>query len=215
MHMEVFAALALLLPLNTACDGRAGDSKAPPPGAPTQAPAAPSSAEPGCRSDADCTRPWHPSLDECGPLDRCYEGRCLEPPAMSGLANAGTGRVVFETPSGEKSWQVEVVRTGFETQRGLMCRPSMRSDWGMLFFMESARPQTFWMKNTLIPLDMIFIAEDWTVAGVVSEAPPRTLDPRGVREPSKYVLELSSGEARRAGIAAGTRVRWFAPRGAE
>jgi uncharacterized membrane protein (UPF0127 family) len=198
--------------LGAACDAPAKKQPATPASA---APTAPASdpAIAACDSDDDCTRPWTPYVDGCGSLDRCYEGACIEPPAITGVVNPQTGRVAFETAAGEKSWQVEIVRSSFETQRGLMCRASMKSDWGMLFLLESTRQQAFWMKNTLIPLDMVFITEDWTVAGVVTEVPPRTLDPRGVSTPSRYVLELSSGEAKRAGIAAGTKVRYYAPRG--
>jgi uncharacterized membrane protein (UPF0127 family) len=198
--------------LGAACDAPAKkQSAAPASGAPTAPASEPGSAT--CDSDDDCTRPWSPSMEGCGSLDRCYDGACIEPPATTGAVNPHTGRVAFETSAGEKSWQVEIVRSPFETQRGLMCRTSMRSDWGMLFLLESTRLQAFWMKNTLIPLDMVFITDDWTVAGVVTEVPPRTLEPRGVNAPSRYVLELASGEAKRAGIAAGTKVRYYAPRG--
>jgi uncharacterized membrane protein (UPF0127 family) len=198
--------------LGAACDAPAKKQSATPASANPTAPAtAPERAR--CDSDDDCTRPWTPYADGCGSLDRCYDGACIEPPATTGVVNPQTGRVAFETSAGEKSWQVELARSAFETQRGMMCRTSMKSDWGMLFLLESTRLQAFWMKNTLIPLDMVFITADWTVAGVVSEVPPNTLDPRGVNTPSRYVLELASGEAKRAGITAGTKVRYYAPRG--
>lgn len=198
--------------LGAACDAPAKKQPGTPASATPTAPASePDAAR--CGSDADCTRPWSPDADGCGSLDRCYDGACIEPPAITGVANPQTGRVAFETSAGERSWQVELARSPFETQRGMMCRTSMKSDWGMLFLLESTRLQAFWMKNTLIPLDMVFITADWTVAGVVTEVPPRTLDPRGVNTPSRYVLELASGEAKRAGITAGAKVRYYAPRG--
>ena len=217
MHMETAVSLALLLalsallPLVSACDSKDEMPTPAAPAHPTAAPSAPAIA-PRCRSDADCTRPWNPGMDGCGSLKRCFEGACLEPPAITGEANPGTGRIVLEAAVGEKAWQVEVVRAPFETQRGLMCRPSMQRDWGMLFLLESTRIQAFWMKNTLIPLDMVFIREDWTVAGVVADVPPQTLESRAVRELSRYVLELSAGEARRAGLTAGVHLRYYAPR---
>jgi uncharacterized membrane protein (UPF0127 family) len=210
------ASLALafgLSVLGAACDAPAKKQATAPGSAAPAVPSVPGSATPSCDSDDDCTRPWTPSMEGCASLDRCFDGACIAPPAVTGLANGGTGRVAFETSAGEKSWQVEVARSPFETQRGLMCRTSMKSDWGMLFLLDSTRLQAFWMKNTLIPLDMVFITEDWTVAGVVTEAPPRTLEPRGVNTPSRYVLELATGEARRAGLTTGTKVRFYAPRG--
>ena len=198
-----------LLPVIGACDQPAVGKNGPP--APATAPAtAPGPS--GCDSDDDCTRPWSPSMEGCGRLDRCFGGQCLEPPAMTGVANAQTGRIACDTPSGEKHWQVEIVRSPFETQRGLMCRTDMKNEWGMLFLLESTRLQAFWMKNTFIPLDMVFIKDDWTVAGAVTEVPPRTLESRGVPVPSRYVLELVTGEVKRAGLAAGAPCRFYGPR---
>jgi uncharacterized membrane protein (UPF0127 family) len=152
-------------------------------------------------------------MEGCGSLDRCFDGTCLPPPAATGIPNAQTGSLTIETPAGERRYAVEVADAHFETQRGLMCRTEMRPDWGMVFLLDETRIQSFWMKNTLIPLDMVFLTEDWTIAGVVSDVPPRTLEPRGVHTPSRYVLELVAGEARRAGLAAGQRARFYRPRG--
>ena len=176
------------------------------------APATNANGDKACAIDEDCARPWNPSMNVCGTTQRCFGQACIDPPAMTGVANAQTGRVRFDTPGGERTYQVEVAQTGFETQRGLMCRDAMKHDWGMLFLLEANRIQQFWMKNTLIPLDLVYIRTDWTVAGVVAEAPPLNLQGRGVSEPTQYVLELSSGEAKRAGIAAGAKVRFYAPR---
>jgi uncharacterized membrane protein (UPF0127 family) len=152
-------------------------------------------------------------MEGCGTLERCFGGTCLPPPAATGAANAFTGSLTIETPSGERRYALEIADDHFETQRGLMCRTEMRPDWGMLFLLEETRLQSFWMKNTLMPLDMVFLTEDWTIAGIVPDVPPRTLDPRGVNTPSRYVLELVAGEARRAGLAAGQRARFYRPRG--
>ena len=129
---------------------------------------------------------------------------------MTGESNAQTGRIVFETDLGDRAYQIEVVDERFEISRGLMCRDTMEADWGMLFLMEQTRRQSFWMKNTLIPLDMVFIDEDWQVVGVTS-AQPLTLTSRGVNGLSRYVLELREGTADAVGIRAGTQARYFAP----
>lgn len=194
-----------------------------------QAPkAAPAEAkpEPGkvCAHDRECVAPWHPGVripssegmqtqPVCAGVERCVEGRCTTPGAVSGVASSATGQVVFDVAEGAKTFHVEVVRDAFETSRGLMCRTSMKPDWGMLFVMSARRVQRFWMKNTLIPLDMVFVDEDWSVVGVVHGAQPLNLNGHGVGKPSRYVLELNSGVAKRAGIVAGARMRFIAPTG--
>lgn len=81
----------------------------------------------------------------------------------------------------------------------------------MLFVFPREEQQSFWMKNTLIPLDMVFIRADRTILGVVVEAEPQTLSPRSVPGRSQYVLELRGGTAPRRGIEAGQTVRFLAP----
>ena len=103
---------------------------------------------------------------------------------------------------------VEVVRSGKELERGLMYRRHLDDGAGMLFIMGEEKVQTFWMKNTYIPLDMIFIQKDMTVAGVYENAPPETLDLRYVDRPSSYVLEVNAFWAKQRGIGAGAKVRY-------
>lgn len=103
---------------------------------------------------------------------------------------------------------VEVVRSEKEVERGLMYRRQMDADAGMLFLMNEDKVHTFWMKNTYIPLDMIFIQKDMVVAGVYQNAPPQTLDLRYVDKPSFYVLEVNAGWSQQHGIGAGAKVRY-------
>ena len=130
---------------------------------------------------------------------------------MTGEESRYTGRITFETAKGDASFGVELAQDSYATTRGLMCRDSMDDTWGMLFFMPTTRVQSFWMKNTLIPLDIIFIDEAWTVVGVAADAQPQTLNSQSVGKPSRYVLELNAGIAERSGIKAGTKARFFAP----
>jgi hypothetical protein len=104
---------------------------------------------------------------------------------------------------------VEVARTDEEHERGLMFRKELAEDAGMLFVFPEAAPRTFWMKNTLLPLDMIFIDEAGVVAGVVRDAEPLTLAPRspGPDVAARWVLEVRGGWAARHGVAPGARVR--------
>jgi uncharacterized membrane protein (UPF0127 family) len=114
--------------------------------------------------------------------------------------------VVVDTGERKITFRVELARTEPEREKGLMYRDHLAADAGMLFLFERASVQTFWMKNTLIPLDMIFISTDHVIVGVVASAQPLTLTARNVNEPSQYVLEIGGGLAARLGIHAGERV---------
>jgi uncharacterized protein len=102
--------------------------------------------------------------------------------------------------------QVEVVATPEERQRGLMYRKHLEPNAGMLFIFEASQPLTFWMRNTYVPLDMIFVTEDMTVLGIVENATPRTDDPRRVPGFSRYVVEVNAGFSRKHGLSAGTKL---------
>lgn len=132
-------------------------------------------------------------------------------PGSSG-ATAAAPRVVFETPAGEVSVTVEVVATPAKIERGLMYREHLPPDDGMLFLMGHEHDHAFYMRNTLIPLDMIFIRKDLTVAGIVAQATPRTETLRRVGAPSLYVLEVNGGWTAPHQITPGTRVRFVGVR---
>ncbi|HEY7376781.1 MAG TPA: DUF192 domain-containing protein, partial [Polyangia bacterium] len=101
--------------------------------------------------------------------------------------------VTVDTGARKVPFKVELAITSAEHERGLMFREQMAPDAGMLFISDSPRRQVFWMKNTLIPLDMIFIGADWRIAGIVENAEPKTLTSREVPAPSQYVLEIGGG----------------------
>jgi uncharacterized membrane protein (UPF0127 family) len=114
--------------------------------------------------------------------------------------------VTVDTGARKVPFKVELAITAAEHERGLMFREHMDPDAGMLFISESPRHQVFWMKNTLIPLDMIFIGADWRIAGIVENAAPQTLDSRDVGVASQYVLEINGGLSARYGLHAGQSV---------
>jgi uncharacterized membrane protein (UPF0127 family) len=122
------------------------------------------------------------------------------------LADAAASTVLVDTGERKLTFRVEVARTEPEREKGLMYREHLAPDAGMIFLFERPSALTFWMKNTLIPLDMIFIGADRSIVGIVAEAEPLTLTPRGVDEPSQYVLEIGGGLAARLGIRAGQHV---------
>ncbi len=128
--------------------------------------------------------------------------------AHQALAASSSPRVVLEPRRGGRlSVEVEVVRTDEERARGLMFRNSLAPDAGMLFLFEEAGEHAFWMKNTLIPLDMIFIDDDGRVSGVVARATPGSLEPRSGGR-SRFVLEVNGGWAEAHGVGPGDQVRF-------
>jgi uncharacterized protein len=124
---------------------------------------------------------------------------------QSGLA---TGAVEIVTPAGVQRFDVDIAQTNAQRMTGLMHVEWMAPGRGMLFLFEREQQQSFWMKNTLLPLDMIFIRADMTILGVVENAEPKTLQSRKVDGASRYVLELNAGVAQQSGIAAGQSVRF-------
>ena len=114
--------------------------------------------------------------------------------------------VVIEAGGRTLRIPVEVARTPEERQKGLMFRRELPAHGGKIFLFDEDEVQSFWMQNTYIPLDMVFINSAMTVVGVVENAEPLTTTPRRVEEPSRYVLEVNGGFARRSGIAKGARV---------
>lgn len=101
---------------------------------------------------------------------------------------------------------VELALTDDQREVGLMYRRSMADDDGMLFVFDDESIQSFWMKNTLIRLDMLFIRGDGSIAGIVENATPRSLSPRTVGKPSRYVLELNGGWCAAHGLKTGDKV---------
>ncbi len=118
-------------------------------------------------------------------------------------------RVAISTQSGhEVVFQVEVADTPAKRELGLQYRQALGNDRGMIFLFAAEAPQTFWMKNTPIPLDMIFINRDRKIVGIVEQTEPYSLESRSVRAPSQYVLEINGGLAKRHGIKTGDSVRF-------
>jgi uncharacterized membrane protein (UPF0127 family) len=111
--------------------------------------------------------------------------------------------VVVQSERGPVTFQAEVVDTPAARQRGLMFREYLPEATGMLFVFPSESPRSFWMRNTLIPLDMIFVKADKTILGIVENTEPKTDRPRSVPGSSQFVLELSGGSASRYRLQSG------------
>ena len=118
-------------------------------------------------------------------------------------------RVVVETRAGARhAVTVELARTDAQRARGLMFRTELAPDAGMLFLFDETADHAFWMKNTLIPLDMLFIGDDGRIVGIVARAAPGDLTPRSAGGPSRYVLEVNGGWAEAHGVSPGDRVHF-------
>lgn len=107
--------------------------------------------------------------------------------------------------------QAEVVSKGEDRTRGLMFREQVPEGEGMLFVFQNEEEHSFWMKNTLIPLDMLFIGADKTVVGIVHNTTPKSLESRTVGVPSMYVLEVPGGYCLKHKLSRGSKVSFELP----
>ncbi len=131
-------------------------------------------------------------------------------PAVSAVAQTvafGHAELTVVTGDGRGHvFAVEVATSPEQLAQGLMFRKALEPNAGMLFDFGQPRQVAMWMKNTLIPLDMLFIDRGGRVIFVEQYAVPGTLQPRGPAEPVLAVLEVAAGTARRLGLKAGDRV---------
>ena len=120
----------------------------------------------------------------------------------------GQPTLVISAASGDYLVRVEVVEKPSDLQMGLMYRKHLAKDSGMLFILQEERPQSFWMKNTFIPLDMIFISADLIIVDITTMQ-PCTTDPcpdYTSKQPARYCLEVNAGYARSHTIAIGDKI---------
>ncbi len=200
------AAWILALALATAC-GRTPEPEStrpvepsthpsPPPGRTAQAVEAPDPS-----SDERCVVPTPAqSPPVAHPAAKC-------PPDPGGPGELPHGYVTFVDAPGRPRAGVELADDDATRERGLMYRTHMPEDQGMLFSWNKQEVRTFWMRNTCIPLDMLFIAADGTIAGVLEQVPTLNDDSRTVACPVAHVLEMNAGYARSHSIKAGQKVK--------
>jgi uncharacterized membrane protein (UPF0127 family) len=123
-------------------------------------------------------------------------------------ARGGPVAVVHRADATTVSVDLEVASTPSAMERGLMYRTSLPEDSGMLFVFADDADHSFWMKNTLIPLDMLFIARDGRIVGIHPSAVPLSTAPISVGTPSALVLEVNGGWTARHGVRAGDRLEF-------
>ena len=132
--------------------------------------------------------------------------------ALSGCDRDEAQRAAIETRGGAlHAFSVELALTLEEQRQGLMYRRALADDTGMLFFYPACARAAFWMKNTYIPLDMIFVAADGRIVRIARMTEPETLDIHDSLVPVNGVFEVNGGLTQRLGIKEGDFLRhpWF------
>lgn len=131
--------------------------------------------------------------------------------SLAACASASEARRVplsITTGTTRHTFKIEVARTPEQQERGLMFRTALAPDGGMIFPMEPPRSASFWMKNTVIPLDLIFIRSDGSIARIAENTVPYSLAPIDSGEPVAAVLEIAGGRAAQLGIGPDDKVVW-------
>ncbi len=116
--------------------------------------------------------------------------------------------LTIESKNRRHAFRVEVARSNAEWSKGLMFRTAMGANEGMIFVGRPIQPASFWMKNTVIPLDIVFIGPDKRILNIGANAVPYSLDPVPSNGPVVAVLELGGGRAAQLGIGPGDKVEW-------
>jgi uncharacterized membrane protein (UPF0127 family) len=148
-------------------------------------------------------------LAACSPQAAPAEGQGSAAAAPAGQPQTGLKQVplTITSDSGVHRFTVDVARTAEEQRVGLMFVRALARDRGMIFPYDPPQPVAFWMHNTLIPLDMVFIRADGTIARIATAKPlDDTPVPSG--EPIVAVLEIAGGRAAELGINPGDKVSW-------
>ena len=148
-------------------------------------------------------------LAACSPAQR--EATASEPSAaLSRHAESGLEVIPLTVTQDGKvhRFLVEVARSDEEQAKGLMFRKQMGPDEGMIFPRNPPDIASFWMRNTVIPLDIIFVGTDGRIINIEENAVPYSLDPRRADGMTATVLELNGGRAAELGIGPGAKVEW-------
>lgn len=126
--------------------------------------------------------------------------------AASGLEPFPVSSVVILSRTGAHRFNVELAETALQRMQGLQGRRTLDADAGMLFLFDSQSAATMWMKDTYIPLDMLFLDAGGSIVAVARDTRPMSLQPLRAPAPVKAVLELNAGTVERLGIEVGHRV---------
>jgi uncharacterized protein len=191
----------------------------------TEEPAAPSAAEPSTAGASAVSTPT-PTLVASAPTPVASaptpSPACIVPfgaPAPiaskaaqcpkdpTGNLKLPLGKITFLDAPNSPQVNVELARDEASRERGLMYRTRMPESHGMLFSWQDEYVRNFWMHNTCIPLDMLYVTKEGIIAGILEQVPTLNDAPRGVPCPVAHVLELNAGWARAHGLAPGMKVK--------
>lgn len=149
------------------------------------------------------------ALAACSTQGSAGDAAATVEPAVHPVSGLAIIPLTVTTASGQRhAFRVEVAATGQEQQRGLMFRTAMGADEGMIFPLAQVRMASFWMHNTVIPLDIIFIGPDRKVINIRANAVPYSDESLPSTAPAMAVLELNGGRAAQLGIGPGDTVEW-------
>jgi uncharacterized protein len=126
--------------------------------------------------------------------------------ALAQLQQFPTAPLTIESAGGSHKFSIQVATTPAQMEQGLMFRRSLAPDGGMIFDFRTPSMATMWMKNTLIPLDMLFVDAQGRIVNIHERAVPGSLDTIAAAAPVRAVIELNGGTAARLGIRPGDRV---------
>lgn len=132
--------------------------------------------------------------------------RAVRPTGQAMALAVDAQPLVAETSGGERSFSIEVADDPVEREQGLMFRESMADDHGMLFVFERPQIASFWMKNTPMPLDLLFVGQDGRVRSI-KHGEPFSEAVIASNEPVRFVLELKAGTSKAVGISNGDMLR--------
>lgn len=124
----------------------------------------------------------------------------------SGPFKLQSTQIVVDSANGPRKFEVEVASDPAAQRRGLMYRRELAPNAGMLFDFHTDAELSFWMKDTILPLDMLFIRADGTISSIAANAVPYSTTPIPSAEPVRAVLEINAGRAHDLGIRAGDKV---------
>jgi uncharacterized membrane protein (UPF0127 family) len=147
-----------------------------------------------------CTVPFGAPAPVVGKATQC-------PKDPTGNLKLPLGKITFLDAPGAPQVEVELARDEASRERGLMYRTSMPESRGMLFSWQDERVRNFWMHNTCLPLDMLYVSKEGIIAGILEQVPTLNDAPRGIKCPVAHVLELNAGWARAHGLAPGMKLK--------
>ena len=130
----------------------------------------------------------------------------VAPAASAQLQTFPKAELTIVSAGGPHKFTVELATTPGQMEQGLMFRKSLAPDAGMLFDYRTPSMAAMWMKNTLIPLDMLFVDQQGRIINIHERAVPGSLDPIAAAGPARAVIELNGGTAGHLGIKPGDRV---------